>query len=247
MKIIGTGDREINSIEEWLLLAPPAKGLSQWKDYRSAKELAKCWLRDGIAKTPEEQVRLLHSQAFTTGYTVTLAYPEKETPLDAFKNGRKHDLLTIAEKEDKKIIIAIEAKADESYGDLIESILFKADKPSSNLPRRVEELSQALFGEKSTGDLRYQLLHGVAGALIEAKLRKADYAIFLVHEFHSNHVKHKNLERNREDLNRFVSRLMGMQTNIEPNELVGPITVPGGVYVPDEIPLYIGKVVTVLE
>lgn len=247
MFIRGKGEREINSVEDWFAFSSPAKGRAQWKEYRSAKELAKSWCRSGKVQVPEELADFLQSHSITKGLKVSEVYPEKETPLDAFKNGRKHDLLLIAEISDKKIIISIEAKADESYGEKIEKYLSKIVNPNSNLPVRVTELSHSVFGEKTSSHLRYQLLHGVAGTLIEAKLKNAAYAIFLVHEFQSNHVNPRNLERNKYDLNKFVSHLIEKDISIEPNDLIGPVTVPGGAFVPCDIPLYIGKVVTVLD
>jgi len=46
--------KPIRSIDDWFNLAPPKKGRKQWKDGRSAKELAKAWFRTGRAKVPEE-------------------------------------------------------------------------------------------------------------------------------------------------------------------------------------------------
>ncbi|WP_420489979.1 DUF6946 family protein [Neobacillus vireti] len=38
------------------------------------------------------------------------------------------------------------------------------------------------------GHLRYQLLYGIDGTLIEAKRRGASFALFIVHNFLSPHI-----------------------------------------------------------
>lgn len=98
-------------------------------------------------------------------------FPEKETPLDSYGKGRNHDLILVGRNQQERILISIEAKADESYGDLVSKRLKNASL-TSNIPKRIEQLTAALIGNKSSHHLRYQLLHGIAGTLIEAKIQK---------------------------------------------------------------------------
>ena len=44
MRIHKSG-HEILSVEDWFKYAPPKKGELQWKDKRSAKELAQSWFQ----------------------------------------------------------------------------------------------------------------------------------------------------------------------------------------------------------
>ena len=109
-------------------------------------------------------------------------------------------------------------------------------------------LCQALFGETLSefpplAELRYQLLTGVAGALIEAGKQRADIGLFVVHEFLSNEVKQEKVQENLKDLVKFIQLLPGCsKVEIKEEQLIGPIRVPGGEYVPSSIPLYVGKV-----
>ena len=87
----------------------------------------------------------------------------------------------------------------------------------------------------------------VAGTLIEAENQGAAQAVFVVHEFLSDQTKPDKVERNRQDLDRFLHQFPGFRDAcLEPGQLLGPIHVPGGEFVPSDIPLLIGKVTTQL-
>ena len=144
----------------------------------------------------------------------------------------------------RRLLLAIEGKADESFGPTVAAA---ASSPEpSRRPERVRRLLLALFGSSDLvelGDLRYQLVHAVAGTVIEAGLRHADAAVFVVHELVSPSCRSENLARNQADLDRFVARL-----HHEPgSNLVGPIAVPGGDRVPSDIPLYVGKATAIVS
>jgi hypothetical protein len=62
MRIHKSG-HEILSVEDWFSYAPPKKRELQWKDRRSAKELAQSWFKTGIAKPSEELVALLEASS----------------------------------------------------------------------------------------------------------------------------------------------------------------------------------------
>jgi Domain of unknown function (DUF6946) len=74
------------------------------------------------------------------------------------------------------VSINIEAKADESFDEQIGKKLGTIKNPKSKFPDRVDHLSQSIFGqtpESNPGlmDLRYQLLAGCAGTLIDFSIR----------------------------------------------------------------------------
>jgi len=73
MRIHKSG-HEIRSVEDWFKYAPPKKGELQWKDKRSAKELAQSWFRDGTPKPPDEFRALLEAK-FGTGIIFDEAKP----------------------------------------------------------------------------------------------------------------------------------------------------------------------------
>ena len=147
---------------------------------------------------------------------------------------------------------AIEAKADESFGLLLDRVLSdalerKLTNAASNRFARVEELARDLLGAVGKGQpslrqLRYQLLTASAAALAHARSIGANRAVVLVHEFETPRTRRENHDRNSQDLVRFVKRL-GIEDaeRLIGGELVGPVWVPGGGRVDDPVPLYIGK------
>jgi hypothetical protein len=174
-------------VDDWYANAPPKKGMAQWKDYRSAKELAQAWFRPSI---PEELRRLLESRSEFQGFTVGKAIPEYQIRLDSFGGEPCNaDLLIVGRCADGPAIISIEAKADEEFGPLVGAYYDEKKCTRSKVPDRIDLLLQAMFGcglDERLRLLRYQLLHSAAATLIEAKKRKAKRAAFIVHEFLSS-------------------------------------------------------------
>jgi hypothetical protein len=101
------------------------------------------------------------------------------------------------------------------------------------------------FEEKDTSLLRYQLIHAVAGTLIEAVNQEAIQAVFVIHEFVPRRGKSAKAMENDNDLKSFVNLLSG--DDQETNRLIAPLFVPGGGKIPSDIPLYIGKIVSVIS
>jgi len=239
----------ITCIDDWFLFSPPAKGAVQWKDGRSAKELAKAWFRTGQPQMPDELASLLDTHADTDGFQAEVGIPEKETVLDDFRgNGRNHDMVLIGNTNGVRVLIAIEAKADESFGpkigDYIESSV--RYNPRSRVPDRIRHLALGVFGHTNVSDLRYQLLHAVAGTLIEAQNQGASLAVLVIHEFVPERGKSDKARENERDLAAFIARLADRRHPLPTGSLTGPFHVPGGGKIPSKIPLYIGKIEAVI-
>ena len=247
---IQNGNSEkISSVKEWFEYAPPKDKERHWKDDRSAKELAKAWFRTGEARVPEELQALFKSHPLTKDLVIEAAIPEKQIKLDNFRGEpRNSDLILVGNAGDRKVVVGIEAKADESLGPIVHQYLEEKKGTKSKVPDRIELLLQSIFGkavDSDLGRLRYQLVHGLAGTLIEAKERQASLALFVIHEFQSARTREENIQRNIIDLERFVHSFDGFEkTVISPGILFGPIRVPGNEFVPAHIPFLIGKVTT---
>jgi hypothetical protein len=114
--------------------------------------------------------------------------------------------------------------------------------------KRIESLSAALFGKKPDAlirSLRYQLVYSTAATLIEAAASKADEAVFLVQEFYSPSLSGVKLQQNRADWSAFVRAFPELTiAAVEKNQILGPISVPGGGRVPNYVPLYLGSFVS---
>jgi hypothetical protein len=245
----------ISSVEEWFKYAPP-KGLEkQWVDGRSAKECAKAWFSEpGGPLVPAELQQLWASNADIREVSLTEGTPELAVKLDDFRGEtRNADVVAWGRCAAGALLVSIEAKADEEFGPTLSKQLSKVRSPRSNIPKRVNALCEALLGrpydaEPRIGHLRYQLFTGCAGALIEAKSMQASVAIFCVHEFLGSSTTPENLERNATDFGEFIRHVLpDRRPEIEPGKLLGPIHAKGGGYVPQGIPLYVGKAVRVVD
>lgn len=234
---------KIRSLCEWYDRCPPKAKLKHWKDGRSAKETAKHWLH--TIPQPFKDLLKTHQLKYI------LCSPEYESRFDSFRNGRNHDLLLLAKNKDSKnVVVSIESKADESFGDTVSNTLAAAEKelikkPTSKALDRINELRIALFGEENENqlDLRYQLLTAVAGTIAEAKKHGATSAYFLVQTFVSDEINLKKHNDNQTDLNSFLGVFTkGTDVKIENNEVLGPFRIiANNKYLSSEIDLWIGK------
>lgn len=254
LRVRSADGREISSVDDWLLKAPPKRGIEHWVDGRSAKELAKALFASGRAGLPPEVRALLDSHAMTSGMRFSEAIPEVVVPLDAFRGeARNTDLILIGEGVAGRVVVSVEAKADESFDKLIGPYVDARIGTRSRLPERVDHLSKAVFGRSALRDpqlraLRYQLLVGIAGAAIAARTHGARIAVFAVFEFLSRALTPGKVETNAADLDRFVRALPGLDgTAVRDGILIGPVRLSGGGFVPADSIVLIGKVVRRLD
>ena len=246
--------KRIESVDDWFCLAPPKEGLRQWKDGRSAKELARAWFpQPGDPRVPSGLISLLNSHPDLIGAEIIEGIPEHKIPLDNFcGETRNADLVLIGKREEIKLSINIEAKADEPFDQTIADKLKAAKKPKSKISDGIDLLFQALFGKSPETNpellnLRYQLMTGCAGSLIEASKIGAKIAVFAVHVFISDVVDDEKIRANDNDYIRFLKYLAGVDPgSVNDGFLVGPVMVPGGPFVSSDIQLYVGKIKTVL-
>ncbi|HDP35177.1 MAG TPA: hypothetical protein ENN29_08735 [Candidatus Hydrogenedentes bacterium] len=251
---VSKGGDEITSVDAWHKYAPPKEENKHWKDGRSAKELAKAWFPDdsGQPTVPAELTQLLESCLLTQGLTFREAWPEYITRLDSFKGEHRNaDLVILADSAKGKFLLSIEAKADETFGKpIVDRLNDVKNNPKSKILERISLLTKAIFGktieeDPAIGSLYYQLLTGVAGTLIEARNQKADYAIFIVHEFVSKECcTDDNLSCNKNAMIDFIDHLKteGKSSTAFDGKLAGRFKVFGNESVPSNIHFYIGKI-----
>jgi hypothetical protein len=246
---IAKGGQPIASLADWAQHAPP-KSPRHWVDGRSAKEVARAWLEGGGITMPHEVLAALASHPRFDSVLSWDAEPEARLRFDAFPGEpRNSDLLVIANDALGPFVLAVEAKADESYGETLGAVLAAAlerhiENPRSNGIARIEGLATLLLKPRSgaqpkAGDLRYQLFTACAGALAEAHRRRSARAIMLVHEFITSATTEVKHARNASDLGLFLSRLSGQADRlVHDGELQGPFAFepyPG-------VELFVGKV-----
>ena len=248
---ISKAGRPILSLDDWREHAPP-KRPGQWKAYRSAMEVARAWL-ESIPRLPPEVTAALGTHDSFAAVSTWTAEPEVRVRFDAHAGEpRNSDLIVHASDRFGQFVIAVEAKADESFGETVAQADGAAAKRKEKNPRsrgkeRLDGLCQALFGstfsdDPSLGTFRYQLLTATAGALAAAQAARATRAVLLVHEFRSAKTSAAKHAANAEALDAFVSRLTkGVTPRIEPGRLYA-LPTPGAPLFAAAPPLYVAKV-----
>lgn len=246
MKLTGKFEngREILDVDSWFRFAPPAKGAVQWKDYRSAKELARAWCRYGIPRLPEEVLSILgHTR--TRGLRVEQAVAEMEIPFDSFGGPRNADLAFWGNAQKERIVVTVEAKADEEFGKTIEVQRSSGKSNGSNIRTRVDSLLQRVMARElddSNRSLRYQLFHALIATQELAETKDASLGVLLVHEFVSLDMDFDKYATNSQDLKDFVKTVPGWEEeNLKAGKLLRPIKLPG-----DTIDVTLGKVRTLI-
>jgi len=241
--------KEIRSVGDWFAAAPPKLGRRQWADGRSAKELARAWFpAAGGPTVPPELQELLDSRRETRGAAFDRGEPERVTTFDRCGGeGRNADLVLWGRCPIGKLLVSIEAKADEPFGEVAGEYVRKSisANPRSQVPERFGLLCRGLLGLPPENDeapsLRYQLFTAIAGALVEGQAFGADATLFVVHEF-IGETDDDKVAANAADLNRFVRALSkGGAAAVSPGVLAGPFSVPGNEHFAGTSALFIGK------
>ena len=216
-KYVVTATKEINSLESWQVLGSPMGGDTQWKDGRSAKELAR-YIIASYPSLPSEVENIL---GYFLSSDATLDWKaEYETSFSHFGYGkgmgRNHDAVIY----NSDIFVGIEAKADEPFGD--KTVAEELKNASDNKKKRIEKLVKLVFGDviENHLDLRYQLLTACGGVLLEAQERRCKNAMLLVLVFLKNGVdscgnkyfEEENRQRNHADWQRFLDQMKAKKT-----------------------------------
>lgn len=217
--IITKKDSKIRTVEQWFALAPPKGGSEQWVPGRSAFECARAWCPDGGGPCiPPELLALLSSRAETQNVTITSATPEHRVPFDDLRGEpRNADVAAVGDDANGRLAINIEAKADEPFDQYVCDVLLSAarriaaDEPTNSV-KRIQNLAHSILPPRvnaacSLGELRYQLLTGIARAIAFAAEVGANRAAFLVHEFITDRTDDEKHRMNGQDLDNFVLRL----------------------------------------
>jgi len=163
--------------EQWAqLLADPIK---HWRTGYSARTLAYSWQEaEGF---PTEVQAAFATSEHLSGIKLLLAIPEHQVPLPGGSRPSQNDIWVLARAGMDLVSIAVEGKVAEPFGPTLTDWLTEGSKGKTTrlaFLRRELNLNEAL-----AGDIRYQLVHRAASAVIEAKRFGASHAVMLVHSF----------------------------------------------------------------
>ena len=194
---------KINSVDDWKAFASPKNPNIQWKDGRSAKELAN-YIINGNGYIPKEIEDVLLNLGCNTD-TQFSGEPEAITSLAGRGGGRNHDLLLVQEN---KVVVGIEAKSDESLGNIVYKELF--NDISDNKFTRINSLYSDIYGYdlREKMSIRYQLLTATSGILKEAQKFNASKAVLIILTLKKeNCYDIRKVELNIQDVNIFINSL----------------------------------------
>ena len=164
------------------LLGDPVK---HWKVGRSARTLAHCW--EDAGGFPPEISAVLDGSGIEAlqNLTFVAGFPEHEVPLPGGRRPSQTDVFVVARGVTGLVSIAVEGKVDEPFGRTVTEWL--SDNPSPGKRERLAYLIELLrLDVEAVSDLRYQLLHRTASAIIEAGRLNAGTSAMLVHTWAPN-------------------------------------------------------------
>ncbi len=170
----------VDSPEDWKpLLSKPDK---HWKTGYSAKTLAYCWQEANDFPKSVKKVFRNSGIPLFQNIELLLAFPEYEVPLKPYRaHPSQSDIYILAKGNNQLISIAVEGKVDEPFGELIAD--WKLTDKGGKKARLKFLCDELRLDENGIDHVRYQLLHRMASAVIEAKKFKAKNALMMVHSF----------------------------------------------------------------
>ena len=173
-----------SSADDWRkFLAEPDK---QWRSGYSAKELAECWEQaNGFPAELQSMFSKSGNHVFSE-LELLIATPEHKVDLPDGKRPSQNDLFVLARAKDGHLVsIMIEGKVLEPFGDTLEVWLKDSSEGKKN---RLKMLCKILgLQNQPSLNIRYQLFHRTASAILEAKRFNAKYAMMIVHSFSPEH------------------------------------------------------------
>lgn len=247
-------NRRGEQIQDWRRWTRPKRDY-QWECGRSAMELARSWFTSPTPVCPPEVRELLDSHKATAGIALSHGKPEHVTSLPMSGEGRNHDLLLFGKREGAPVIVSVEAKVDETFGERVGKYWSKKSTDGrSGAPRRIEALLSCVFGAAAKPDkqpwqgLRYQLLTALVGTAIEASEAGARTAVFIVHELHTAKASRNKLAKNATAVAELL-RVCGFQVKDDDpgGRLHGPIPVNSPRQSASPVDIFVGRAVYTWE
>lgn len=165
--------------DDWKkLLADPKK---QWSPGYSACTLAHCWeASDGF---PPEVSKALGqtTEPLLANIAPLLAVPEFKVPLPGGSRASQNDVFVLARSSAGSVCIMVEGKVNESFGPTLDE--WRTDASPGKDERLSFLLRTLCISAPPSSDIRYQLFHRAASAIITGEQYHAIAAIVLVHSF----------------------------------------------------------------
>lgn len=196
-------DSGIATLNDWFRFSPPMGGEKQWKDGRSAKELAR-YITSALPNVPAEiEKKLSHFVSSDSAFEWAAEYVTDFASHDLGRGeGRNHDAIMVNDE----IFVGIEGKADESLGS--QYVGTALNGASENKKHRIDGMIHMLYGDSPDvhKDIRYQLVTAACATLLEAKIRGLKKAMMMVIVFKkSGCFSEEKVANNDKDIQYFLS------------------------------------------
>ena len=214
IKIIKNDSEKIINDKQWFQVAPPAGKKRQWKNGRSAKELARFATNPSFNEFIKKILKKggIKEQDFH-------CEPEAKTSFGKRmgKGGpRNHDLLMIGED----CVIGVEAKVSESFGNTINKE-WDDNKKKKRITGLLNYFSKNYTLLDSPDKISYQLLTATVGTVLEAIRNEKKKAIVLVIVFTGNVDKEKSYDTHCEKNDIAFTTFKNEFFNVNPREIQG--------------------------
>ena len=228
MKIENTKKQLIVDLESWKTAFIEVDKEKNWEEGRSACTLAKYFTTPNIEESYGiKKIKEYFEALGFSNLKFNSAEIEHESRFDSFRGqGRMQDLAIWGESEKGTILTCIEAKVDESFDkslfkklEEIEKYLdtHKNSKRRDRIQNLCKEYLKVNVGDiksEDKNDIRYQLLHYLAGSICEAKCC-ADVVFMPIMVFKTNMYDAAKGDRNSKDYEQFIKALKFEMCNEE--------------------------------
>lgn len=228
MKIENTKKQLIVDLESWKTAFIEVDPKGNWKEGRSACTLAKYFTTPNIEES--DGIKKIKEYLEALGFSnpkFEYAEIEHPSPFDEYSSPRMQDLVIWGESEKGRILVCIEAKVDEEFGNEVLNQAYKNAKqefdknPNSKRKARIEELcdkylnvSAESIKSEDENNIRYQLLYYLAGSICEAK-EYGNVVFMPIMVFKTDEYNKTEGDRNRKDYERFRKALKFEMCNKE--------------------------------
>ena len=185
---------------KWLLAKPDL----HWRPGRSAMACALAW-ETAESRLPKKISAVLDAsgKAALNGLDLLTAVPEWQVALPGGTTTSNTDVMAFCSNAAGLCVIAVEAKVDESFGPLLGE---KRRGAENGVLTRIDFLHEVLQVPPLGDNIRYQLIHRTASAILTAHDFHATTAVMLVQAFDSP-------AHRRDDFDRFIDATGAVRLN----------------------------------
>jgi hypothetical protein len=185
-----------------------------WKAGKSAHALTNLWFR--TESLPDSVASILRPHPIFGSAELIDAFLERKTNLGTRGRASQTDLLGIIGADEYIAVLAVEAKAGETFGERV----CQWHDGSEGKRTRLAGLCKTLcIPEDVALQLRYQLLHRAVSAIYEAKRYRTNLAIVLVQSFARDDESFGDFEA--------FSRAIGITDETSKGTLSAPVVLEG--------------------